>query len=42
MNPQNFKKYFDEVLHAEENARDTIEGAIKEKYITYIIFIFFV
>ena len=39
MNTQNFKRYFDEILHAEENARDTIEGAIKEKYITYFNFL---
>ena len=40
MSHQNFKKYFDEILHAEENARETIEGAIKEKYIIYIFLIF--
>ena len=36
--------YFDEILHAEENARETIEGAIKEKYIiyTFLIFNFFI
>jgi hypothetical protein len=42
MNTQNFKRYFDEILHAEENARETIEGAIKEKYITYFNIKFFV
>lgn len=41
MNAQNFKRYFDEVLHAEENARETIEGAIKEKYINYFNIKFF-
>ena len=42
MNPQKFKDNFDRIKQAEENARDTIEGALQEKYIfnfNYFLFL---
>ena len=35
-NPQ-FKKYYDQILEAEEKARDSIETALNEKYFLIII-----
>ena len=40
MNPQ-FKRYYDQILEAEEQARETIENALNEKYINYFKYNFF-
>ena len=42
MNPQKFKRCYDQILEAEENAREKIETALKEKYIYYFIDIVFI
>ena len=36
MNPQ-FKKYYDQIVGEEEKARESIQNALEEKYITILI-----